>query len=130
MLLPLLVVVLIALAFVLRVRAGRASPDRVERVFLISAALPLVFVIVVPAVIRLTLGFDGHTRRLIDRANLAGIGLSAILVVAGVALILRARRQRRGWGWPLAGGLLVAATPVVIVALTYALFSLAAVLLP
>jgi hypothetical protein len=130
MLLPLLVVVMIALAFLLRARAGRESPDRVERLYLAAAALPLVLVIAVPAVVGLTLGFDGHTRRLIDRANLTGIGLSVALVLAGGALIVRARRQRRGWGWPLGGALLVAAAPVVIVALTYALFTLAAVLLP
>lgn len=130
MLLPLLVLALIALAFLLRARAGRESPDGVERVFLAAAALPLALVIAVPAVVGLTLGFDGHTRRLIDRANSAGIGLSVALILAGGALIVRARRQRRGWGWPLGGGLLVAAAPLVIVLLTYALFSLAAVLLP
>jgi hypothetical protein len=130
MLLPLFVVVLIAVAFVLRARAGRASPDRVERVFLAAAALPLVLVIAVPALVGLTVGFDGHSRPLIEHANLAGIGLSAILVVAGVVLIVRARRERRSWGWPLGGAVLVAAAPVVIVALTYVLFSLAAVLLP
>jgi hypothetical protein len=128
MLLPLVTVVLVALAFLLRARAGRESPDRVERAFLLAAALPLVLVLVVPVAIALTLGFDGHTRGLINRVNVTGIGLSAALFAAGLVLIVRARRRRRGWGWPLGGAVLIAAVPALVAAATYAILMLASML--
>jgi hypothetical protein len=129
MLLPLLVVTSIALALVLRARGGRRSPDRLERFYLMAAPLPIVLVLVVPGVVGLTLGFDGHNRGWINRANWGGVGLSIVLLLAGVALIVRAVRGRRAWGWPLAGGVIVAAVPTAIVVMSYALWTLARLLI-
>jgi hypothetical protein len=72
MLLPLLVVTLIALALVLRAQGGRRSPARLERFYLLAAPLPVVLVLVVPGVVGLTQGFDGHNRGWINRANWSG----------------------------------------------------------
>jgi hypothetical protein len=128
MLLPLVAAALVALAFVLRARAGRESPDGLERAFLLAAALPLVLALVLPIVVSLAFGFDGHTRGLINRASAAGVVLSAALFAIGLGLIVRARRQRRGWGWPLGGAVLVAAVPAIVAAVTYALFTFASAL--
>jgi hypothetical protein len=129
MLLPLLVVTLIALALVLRAQGGRRSPDRLERFYLLAAPLPVVLVLVVPGVVGLTQGFDGHNRGWINRANWSGVGLSVALSLAGVALVVRAVRGRRPWGWPLAGGVIVAAVPSAIALMNYALWTLARLLI-
>lgn len=129
MVLPALVLVVVALAFVLRARGGRRTPDRLERMYLAVAPLPLVLVLLVPALIGFTQGFDGHSRPWINRANGVGIGLSVGLLLTGGVLIVRAIRGDRAWGWPLAGGVLVAASPAVIVVITYALLALAPMLM-
>lgn len=129
MVLPALVIVFVALALVLRARGGRRTPDRLERVYLAVAPLPLVLVLLVPAVIGFTQGFDGHSRPWINRANGMGIGLSVGLILTGGFLIVRAIRSNHAWGWPLAGGVLVAASPAVIVVITYALLALTSVLM-
>lgn len=121
MVLPFLVIVVVALAFALRARGGRHTPDRLERTYLAAAPLPLILALVVPAVIGFTTGFDAHNRLWIARANWWGIGLSIGLLVAGVGLIRRAVRSGRPWGWPLGGAVVVAAAPVVIFAVSYAL---------
>ncbi len=128
MVLPVLVIVLVALTLILRTRGGGQTPDRLERVYLAAAPVPLMLVLVVPAVIGLTTGFDAHNRIWVTRANGWGIGLSAGLLVVGGGLIGRAVRNRRAWGWPLGGGVLVAAVPAVIVVITYAMLALAGAL--
>jgi hypothetical protein len=128
MVLPVLVVVLVALAFVLRTRGRRHTPDRLERVYLVAAALPLSLALAVPALVGVTMGFDAHSRPWIDRANAIGMGLSVGLLAIGVGLIVRAVRRGRAWGWPLGGAVLVAAAPAIIVAVTYAVLTLAGAL--
>ena len=121
MVLPFLVIVVVAVAFALRARGGRHTPDRLERTYLAAAPLPLMLVLVLPATLGFTMGFDAHNRVWITRANWSGIGLSMGLLVAGVGLIGRAVRSGRAWGWPLGGAVVVAAAPVVIFAVSYAL---------
>ena len=129
MVLPILAAAFVALVVVLRARGGRHTPDRLERAYLAAAPLPLVLVLVVPVVVGWTLGFDAHSRPWIHRATWAGLGLSFALVTAGGVLIRRAIAGRRSWGWPLAGGVLVAAAPAAIMVVTYALMALVPVLI-
>jgi hypothetical protein len=125
-LLPATVLVVVALAIVVRRVGGTRSATGVERVYVVLAPLPLALAIVIPLVINLAFGFGKAPRRVVHGLNWAAIALSLGLTLAGLALVGRAMARGERWGSPLGVTVVVAGTPVVLVALSYGLFWLAA----
>ena len=104
------------LAAVLILSLGHAGPlNEIERPYVALAPIPLVIAIVVPASIRLTLGYAPALSRWVDLASGVGLLTSAILGVWGVTLVVAAMRRRRAWGWPLGVAVLLAGGPALVI---------------
>ncbi len=125
MVLPLLVVLVLALALAMRAVGGVHLPDSLERLYLVLAPVPLALSLLLPAVIGLVWGFGVASKTWINRFSWLGVGLSLILGLTGAALISRAVQRGQPWGWPLGSAVMLAAGPVLVVLLSYALLSLA-----
>ena len=89
---------------------------------MVIAPLPLVLSVMGPLAIGFAGGFSGASRVWIDRFTWTGVALSAALLLVGVGLIVRAAIRRMTWGWPLGAAVVVAATPVTILALSLGLW--------
>lgn len=119
---------MIALAIAIRARGGTHVPDRLEGVYLLMAPLPALLSVGAPAMIGWASGFDEASTRWIRGFSWAGVGLSVLLLLAGAALVIRSASRGRRWTWPLGGAVLLAAMPLGILLLGYAVLALVGVL--
>lgn len=117
------------MALALRAVGGTRTPSGIERVYMAVAPLPLLLSVLAPMAIVFAGGSSGIGRIWIDRFTWTGVALSAALLLVGVGLIVRAAVGRVTWGWPLGAAVVVAATPVTILALYFGLWYLLPLLL-
>lgn len=121
MLLLLLVLVVLVAAVLVHAVGGARPPRGVERAYLALSPVPLVVGLLLPAAIGFLSGFTTH-KVWIDRSGWGGVVLSLVLLVVGLALIIRSVLRGERWGSPLGISVVLAAMPFAIVVLAYGLW--------
>lgn len=119
MILVTLSLLLVVSILVVRGIGGVHTADRIERTYVALSPLPWVLSVVIPAVTGL-IGFSGLVSETsARRATWIGVGISVIFAVVGVALVVRRAARRSRWGWPLGASVILAASPFLLVAVSW-----------